>query len=272
MTELGENKPAATMHPSFVGVVRQKQRLKEKLSNISHKIGVYSAKGGVGKTTVAVNIAYTLAKMGFKVGLLDADIDTPNVTLFTGMNEKFDTSRLPLKPVEKHGVKIASTSMIMASEEKPIIWRGPIMVKMLGEFFENTDWGDLDYLILDLPPGSSDAPLTIMQVLDLDGFVIVTTPQRIASINSIRSGIMARKLNVAVLGVIENMSDGIESGNTKDVVNALDTGLLGTIKLDGRFNSYSDRGRIPVLEDKEIYKIFEDITSKLPGSAAGTGH
>ncbi|MDE1870642.1 MAG: P-loop NTPase [Candidatus Micrarchaeota archaeon] len=271
MEETGNAERPVGMHPSFVGVIRQKERLKEKLSNISHKIGVYSAKGGVGKTTVAVNIAYTLAEMGFRVGLLDADIDTPNVALFVGSEDKFDTSKMPLKPVEKYGVKIASTSMLATNPERPIIWRGPMMVKMLGEFFENTDWGNLDYLILDLPPGSSDTPLTIMQVLDLDGFVIVTTPQRIASINSIRSGIMAKKLNIAILGVVENMSDGSESKSTRDVISALDTGLLGVVKLDGRFNSYSDTGKVPVLEDDEIYKTFEGIVIKLPGSFDGKG-
>jgi ATP-binding protein involved in chromosome partitioning len=264
---MAEEETSPRMHPSFVGVIRQKERLREKLSNIRHKIGIYSAKGGVGKTTIAVNIAYVLAKMGFKVGLLDADIDTPNVSLFIGMEDRLDSPKLPLIPIEKHGVKIASTSILMTDPEKPIIWRGPMMVKMLGEFFENTEWGELDYLILDLPPGSSDAPLTIMQVLDLDGFVIVTTPQRIAAINSIRSGLMAKRLNVAILGVVENMSDGEISKNTNDVVEKLETELLGTVRFDVKFNSLSDTGKVPVLEDNEIYRVFEGIVSKLPGGS-----
>ena len=252
----------ATMHPSFVGVIRQKERLKEKLAGIKHKIGIYSAKGGVGKTTVAVNIAYALSNKGFRVGLLDADIDTPNVSLFLGIDGKMDPN-LPLKPIEHRGVKVASSAMLAQSAEKPIIWRGPMMVKMLGEFFENTNWGELDYLILDLPPGSSDTPLTIMQVLDLDGFVIVTTPQKIAAINSIRSGLMAKRLNVALLGVVENMSSGIVSESTKRVVESLDAEFLGIVRSDGRFNTYSDSGKIPVLEDREIMDVFEGIVSKL---------
>jgi ATP-binding protein involved in chromosome partitioning len=251
------------MHPSFVGVIRQKERLRAKLSNIKHKIGIYSAKGGVGKTTVAVNIAYALSRKGFKVGLLDADIDTPNVSLFLGITEKMDTTSLPLKPIEMHGVKVASTAMLMESAEKPIIWRGPMMVKMLGEFFENTEWGELDYLILDLPPGSADTPLTIMQVLELDGFIIVTTPQRIAAINSIRSGIMAKRLNVALLGVVENMSDGTVSDNTKHVMESLGAELLGVIKSDDKFNIYSDSGKVPVLEDKDTSALFESIIGKI---------
>jgi len=158
--------------------------------------------------------------------------------------------------------------MIVNDAEKPIIWRGPMIAKMLGDFFENTDWGELDYLIIDLPPGTSDSPLTIMQLLELDGFVIVTTPQRIAAMNSIRSGLMAKRLNSSLLGVIENMSDGngVISKSTQNVLEKLDVVLLGSVKLDGRYNSYSDIGKVPVLEDDEIYQTFEDIVSLLPGN------
>jgi ATP-binding protein involved in chromosome partitioning len=263
---MAEEQLAPGMHPSFMGVIRQKERLRERLAGIRHKIGVYSAKGGVGKTTVSVNIAFALARMGFRVGLLDADIDTPNVSLFTGVDVGFKDAYIPIRPIEKDGVKIVSTSMLVSDPNKPIIWRGPMMVKMLGEFFENTDWGELDYLILDLPPGSSDTPLTIMQVLGLDGFVIVTTPQRIAAVNSIRSGLMAKRLSVGLLGVVENMSGEAVSQNTEDVMRALDAGLLGSVRLDARFNSMSDAGKVPVLEDDGLYAIFREIARKLPGA------
>lgn len=261
MTE--ETASTTPMHPSFVGVIRQKERLREKLSNIKHKIGIYSAKGGVGKTTVAVNLAFALSKRGFKVGLLDADIDTPNVPLFLGMKEKMDISGFPLKPLEKEGVKVASTAMVVDDIKKPIIWRGPIIVKMLGDFFENTDWGALDYLIIDMPPSTSDSPLTVMQVLELDGFVIVTTPQKIAAINSIRSGLMAKRLNVPLIGVVENMTGEAVSSNTNDVLSALETELLGTVRFDDKYNKYSDSGKIPVLEDLEILKTFNRIVDKI---------
>jgi ATP-binding protein involved in chromosome partitioning len=251
-----ENKP---MHPSFVNVIRQKERIRDKLSKIKHKIGIYSAKGGVGKTTIAVNLAYALVKKGFKVGLLDADIDTPNVSLFLGIDEKIDTSSFPLKPLEKNGLKVASTSMIVDEVRRPIIWRGPIITKMLGDFFENMDWGELDYLVLDLPPGTSDAPLTIMQLLEMDGFIIVTTPQKIASVNSIRSGLMAKRLNVPIIGLVENMSGEEISDNTKEVIKALGTELMGVVKFDENYNKYSDCGKIPVMEDLEILKSFEKI-------------
>ncbi len=254
--------PTPGMHPSFMRVIQQRQRVKEKLSNIKHKIGVYSAKGGVGKTTVSINLAYALSKKGFKVGLLDADIDCPNVTMFLGMDEKMEPV-LPLKPIEKEGVKIASTAMLVDELKRPIIWRGPIIVKMLGDFFENTEWGDLDYLIVDLSPGTSDSPLTIMQVLDLDGFIIVTTPQKVAGINSIRSGLKAKRLNVSILGVVENMSDGKPSEKTMEVVKTLDTELLGTVSRKNSIADLTDNGKVHVLEDKEVEKEFGAIIGKI---------
>jgi Mrp family chromosome partitioning ATPase len=259
-----EGPPAPTpgMHPSFMRVIQQRQRVKEKLSNIKHKIGVYSAKGGVGKTTIAINLAYTLMKEGFKVGLLDADIDCPNITLFLNINEKMDP-HAPLHPIEKDGIKIASTAMLVDEVKRPIIWRGPIVTKMLGDLFEHTDWGPLDYLIIDLSPGTSDSPLTIMQLLELDGFIIVTTPQKIAAVNSVRSGLMAKRLGAHVLGVVENMSDGTPSSETLDVVSALQTELLGFVKANDLFNKCSDAGKVPVMEDKATYDSFKDIVKKI---------
>lgn len=254
--------PQPGMHPSFARVIQQKQRIKSKLSNIKHKIGVYSAKGGVGKTTIAINLAYSLAKRGFKVGLLDADIDCPNVTMFLGIKDMMEPI-LPLKPISYEGVKVASTAMLVDELKRPIIWRGPIITKMLGDFFENTEWGNLDYLVVDLSPGSSDGPLTIMQVLDLDGFVIVTNPPRVAGINSIRSGLMAKRLMTPILGVVENMSDGKPSASTMDVVSTLETELLGTVKRDQRFADLTDTSKVHVLEDKGFAMEFESIVDKL---------
>jgi ATP-binding protein involved in chromosome partitioning len=253
------------MHPSFAKTIMQREALKKKLSSIKHIIGVYSAKGGVGKTTTAVNLAFTLSAMGFKVGLLDADIDCPNLTMFLGIGERIDTSHFPLQPIMKDGVKVASTAMLVDEISRPIIWRGPMVTKMLNEMFDNVDWGILDYLVIDLSPGTSDAPLTIMQLLPLDGFVIVTTPQKIAGLNSTRSGLMAKRLNVAVLGVVENMSSGIASESTKEAVRVLGTELLGTVSQNPLFNFMSDGGKIPVLQDEKIRKEFEEIAKKIIG-------
>ncbi|MEM3227830.1 MAG: P-loop NTPase [Candidatus Micrarchaeaceae archaeon] len=250
------------MHPSFANVIRQKARVKASLAAIKHKIGVYSAKGGVGKTTIAVNLAYTLRNMGFKVGLLDADIDCPNITLFLGIEEKM-VPEYPLKPLVKEGVKVASTAMVVDEVKKPIIWRGALITKMLGDFFENTDWGELDYLIIDLPPGTSDAPLTVMQLLDMDGFIIVTTPQKIAAINSIRSGLMAKRLNIAVLGVVENMSGKEASAASLLAAKELQTEMLGLVERNEKFAQLSDSGRIPIFEDGQIAAEFKAIAENI---------
>jgi ATP-binding protein involved in chromosome partitioning len=260
-----EEKTEGKMHPSFLKVIERREKIKQKLAKIKHKIGVYSAKGGVGKTTTAVNIAYTLSKMGFKVGILDADIDCPNVAMFVGITEQINVESFPMYPVEKNGVKIISTAMVVDEVRRPIIWRGPMVSKMITEFLENTEWGDLDYLIIDLPPGTSDAPLTIMQTLPMDGFVIVTNPQKIAAINSTKSGLMAKRLSTALLGVIENMSTGTASSNTKEVIEILQTDFLGTIKMDASFNKYSDEGKVPVLENPELAKDYAEIVKKLIG-------
>ncbi len=239
----------------------QKEAVKENMSKIKNKIGVYSAKGGVGKTTVAINLAYTLKEKGFKVGLLDADIDCPNVPLFLNMNKIYLEE---IKPIEFNGVYILSTSFFTDDEKRPIIWRGPLIAKMVDEFLEHAQWPELDYLIVDLPPGTSDAPLSLMQLLDLNGFLLVTTPQRIAAINTIRSGLMAKRLNMHIYGVIENMSSNEPKG-ALEVAKSLDCKFLGSIRENKKISELEDSGKIPVIEDNEIKKEFENIANKLLG-------
>lgn len=255
-----EQKPPVA-HPSILKVIDQRKRVKERLSGIKNKVGVYSAKGGVGKTTTAVNLAFTLKSMGYSVGLLDADIDCPNVAMFIGIDKMADDS-YPLKPIDKDGVKIISTAMFVDDNKKPIIWRGPMIGKMIADFLENTEWGNLDYLIIDLPPGTSDAPLSIIQLLDLKGFVLVTTPQHIPAINAIRSGMMAKRLGVPLIGVVENMSTGLPRGGT-EVATTLGCDLLGVIKNNPILSETSDAGKIAVIEDKQIREEYLSIAKKI---------
>lgn len=248
-------------HQSILQVLEQKKRIKERMAGVKHRIGVYSAKGGVGKSTVAVNLAFALKSMGYGVGLLDADIDCPNITMLLGIGQKFP-DEYPLRPFEKDGVRVLSTAMFVDDDKKPIIWRGPIIGKMIREFLENSDWGGLDYLIIDLPPGTSDAPLSIIQLLDLDGFLLVTTPQHIAAMNTIRSGMMAKRLGVAVLGVVETMSDGEPSG-AEEVASAMKCEVLGSIRYNKKFADLGDAGLVPVNEDAEIKGEFIRIIKKI---------
>lgn len=253
-----------TIHPSFIGTITKRDLVKKKLSGIKHKIGIYSAKGGVGKTTISINMAYTLKDKGYKVGLLDADIDCPNIPLALGITDKINATRLPIDTYKKDGLEISSTGMLVGDIEKPIIWRGPIVAKMIDDFLINTKWSeDLDYLIIDLPPGTSDSPLSIMQLLDLDGIILVNTPQRIASENSIRAGLMAKRMNIHIYGVIENMSGEDASKFTEDVLNKLDTKLLGKIPYDKKFDELSDESAVGVEADPSINERFSSIINNL---------
>ncbi len=260
MTDDPSQTTQPAMHPSFLRVLNQKKEIKERLSGIKHKIGIYSAKGGVGKTTVAVNLAFALKSMGYRVGLLDADVDTPNLNLFLGISGTMEAV-YPLKPIEKDGVKVLSTAMFVDEETKPIIWRGPMIGKMISEFFNNTEWGELDYLILDLSPGTSDAPLSIMQLLDMDGFILVTTPQHIAAVNAIRSARMIKRMGISLIGVVENMSDGSAKG-AGEVADALGCDLLGTIRENKEIGELSDRGTVPVLANSRFMDQFISIAKR----------
>ena len=188
----------------------QKRAISETLSRIGYKIGVYSGKGGVGKTTVAVNLAVTLANDGASVGILDVDIDCPNVIRAMKVAEAPTVGEdKKMVPPHRFGVKVMSMGFFQQDEEEAIIWRGPMIHNAINQLLQSTDWGELDYLVIDLPPGTSDAPLTVMQALDMDGFVVVTTPQELAKIDAIRSVNMIKKLRIDVLGVVENFSGEI---------------------------------------------------------------
>ena len=236
----------------------QRRKVGENLGKIKNKIAVYSGKGGVGKTTIAVNLAVLLAQRGHSVGLLDADIDCPNVIrmlhMHSGPSSDDDGKIIP---AEKHGVKVMSMGFFQKNELEAIIWRGPMIHNAINQFLELTSWGDLDYLVVDLPPGTSDAPLTIMQVLKLDGFVVVTTPQDLSFVDAVRSINMIRKMNVNILGVVENMSGEIFGQGAGEAI----SDRLG-IKFLGRFElhrAFSDMSAPVVLRDEGIRKQFGEV-------------
>ena len=236
----------------------QKRSISDALSKIRYKIGVYSGKGGVGKTTVAVNLAVALAHEGEKVGILDVDIDCPNVVRAMTVTERpMVAPDHKILPSEKFGVKVMSMGFFQENEDEAIIWRGPMVHNAINKLLQSTNWGELDYLIVDLPPGTSDAPLTVMQTLDLDGFIVVTTPQELAKIDAKRSINMIRKLQVNVLGVVENLSGGIfGSGAGEDLANEMGLAFLGRLELR---SEYRDMDKPTVLKEKSVLDEYLNI-------------
>ena len=243
----------------------QRRAISRSLGKIKTKIGVYSAKGGVGKTTVAVNLAAHLAREGYAVGLLDADIDTPNAPEVLGAGAPPDSADGRIVPAEAFGVKAVSMSYFQQKPEEAIIWRGPMIHNAINQFLQMTDWGELDFLVVDMPPGTSDAPLTVMQVLAMDGFVVVTTPQSLAALDAKRSINMIRKLNVEVLGVVENYTgDVFGSGAGRELADSMDLPFLGEValRLDYRDDSQPTALASPEVA-AEYGAIWEGLRARL---------
>ena len=191
------------------------------ISNIEHIIAIASGKGGVGKSTVAANIAVSLSNMGKNVGLLDLDIYGPSLPITFGVNEQPQmTQAKKLIPIEKDGIKLMSFGFI-SGNETPVIWRGPLVSRMTEQFFRDVEWGNLDFLILDLPPGTGDIQLTLTQKLRLSGAIIITTPQDIALADVRKGADMFKKVNTPVLGVVENMSGYIINGEVKTTASSI---------------------------------------------------
>lgn len=188
----------------------QSEKIESRMSRIKRKIVVMSGKGGVGKTTVTVNLASSLAEMGLKVGVLDTDVHGPNVGKMFGVENEsvFSPDGVVMYPVEaKNGVKIMSLAFVIGDPDEAVIWRGAMKMGAIRQFLGDTEWGDLDYLIIDTPPGTGDEQLTVVQsISDLTGAIIVTTPQSVAILDSRRSVTFARRCGVPIIGVIENMS------------------------------------------------------------------
>lgn len=196
----------STADVSFTHKILKPSAPGEGMPDLGNVIPVYATKGGVGKSTVAVNLAASLALDGAKVGLFDADIHGPNVPLMMGVRDATAQAKdKKLIPITAHGVKLMSWGFL-ADESKPMIWRGPLVNAALKQSLRDTLWGDLDYLVVDLPPGTGDASLTLIQNVPLAGVVVVTTPQAAALVDGIKGIQMFRKMNVPILGLVENMS------------------------------------------------------------------
>ena len=238
----------------------QRRAITSSLKGVSHTIGVYSGKGGVGKTTVAVNLAVTLAQDGARVGILDVDIDCPNVVRAMKVFEPPEMGEdKKLTPPERFGVRVMSMGFFQKKEDEAIIWRGPMVHNAINQLLQSTSWGELDYLIVDLPPGTSDAPLTVMQTLSLDGFVVVTTPQELAIVDARRSINMINTLKVSVLGVVENFSgDVFGRGGGESLAKELGLPFLGRFELR---SDYLDTSKPTVLLSSDVRGEYEAVAA-----------
>jgi len=246
---------------------------KQKLEGVKHIIAVASGKGGVGKSTVSVNLAVALAKQGHKVGLIDADVHGPSLPMMMKVSATpIANDDRKIVPIVSYGVKCISMGLLVDKDE-PIIWRGPMVMGVIRQFFQTVAWGELDYLIVDLPPGTGDAQLTMVQAVDLSGAVIVTTPQAIAVQDAIRGVEMFKKLEVPILGIVENMSfltlpDGslvhpFGQGGGFETSLRYKVPLLAQLPLDERIRLGGDMGTPVALSDEDCSKAFVDIAKTI---------
>ena len=210
---------------------------------IKNIVAVASGKGGVGKSTVSVNLAVSLAQSGARVGLLDADIYGPNIPIMMGVDAMPPVEAGKLIPAEAHGVRFMSMGFLLPPEQA-LIWRGPMLHKAIQQLFTDVDWGELDYMIVDLPPGTGDAQLSLAQIAPLSGGLIVTMPQMVSVADARRGAAAFEQLEVPILGVIENMSGEVFGhGGGETAARELDTDLLGVIALEAEISASGDRGR-----------------------------
>jgi ATP-binding protein involved in chromosome partitioning len=241
---------SATPHSTAQDAVAQDPDL---IPEVQHVVAVASGKGGVGKSTVAANLSIALAQAGYRVGLLDADIYGPSMPMMFGIQEQPLVERERLIPFEKYGVRLMSLGFVL-DDDTPVIWRGPMVMRAIEQLLADVEWGPLDYLIVDLPPGTGDAQLTISQKVPLSGAVIVTTPQDISLIDARKGLAMFQKVNVPVVGIIENMStfvcphcgeatDIFKRGGGERTSEALGCPFLGRIPLDPAIVEGGDSGR-----------------------------
>jgi len=256
----------------------ERQKLLSRLCKINQKIIVLSGKGGVGKSTVSVNLAFGLLKAGKRVGLLDVDIHGPSIPTMLGLkNHRPKANQEGIVPLEVKGLKVMSVGLFLSNQDEAIIWRGPLKMGVIKQFLMDVNWGDLDYLIIDSPPGTGDEPLSVCQLIgDITGALIVTTPQRVAAVDVRKSITFCQQLNVPILGVIENMSGFVcpkcgeltmimGNGGGRLICQDMGVRFLGSLPIDPSIVEACDNGK--VFLDEYVFnpnvKLMEEIVQKI---------
>jgi ATP-binding protein involved in chromosome partitioning len=256
--------------------------LPKRFANLGRVIAISSGKGGVGKSTVAVNLAVALAQGGARVGLMDADIYGPNIPRMMGVSGQPSVINEKMIPLEAHGVKLISLGM-MIEPDQPAIWRGPIVMKIINQFLVDVAWGQLDYFIVDMPPGTGDAQLSLVQATNVDGAIIVTTPQDVSVGDALRGVKMFQRVDVPVLGIVENMSwfecphcgkpsALFGSGGGERLARSLELPLLGQVPLYPRVMEGGDAGKPIVTADasSSAAKALTGIATRVAESVGAT--
>jgi Mrp family chromosome partitioning ATPase len=276
--EMSQKERAAFMAASEKGEAQPASPI----NHISHVVAVLSGKGGVGKSSVAAMLAVALRRQGKQVGVLDADITGPSIPMMFGLHDQPSMSPLGIMPVETEtGIKVMSINLLLSSEDQAVIWRGPLISNAIKQFWRDVAWGKLDYLVVDLPPGTSDASLTVMQSIPLSGVVLVTSPQDLAGMVVRKAAQMAQKMGAPIIGLVENMSYALcpECGHEIQVFGpsqALQTAtrlgvpLLGRLPLDPELACSCDAGQIERYETPSFEPIVEPLVESAPDFSLGT--
>jgi len=251
------------------------------IPGVKNLIAIGSGKGGVGKTTVAVNLAITLARSGRKVGLMDADVYGPNVPVMMGVNRTPLSHGERIQPLENFGIRLMSMGFLNPGD-KPLVWRGPMLHSVMQQFLRGVDWGELDFLIVDLPPGTGDVQLSLMQTAPVTGAIIVTTPSTVALDDARKAVHMFYQVKVPVLGLVENMSylinpsngqkiDVFGSGGGKRTADEMGIRFLGEIPLDPEIRVGGDSGKPVALQNDLFREIADQVATLAAESAQATG-
>lgn len=265
-----------------MALFQENPKIGQRLERIKNRLLVFSGKGGVGKSTVAANVALALAKNGLRVGALDVDIHGPDLAKMLGVEgRKLEGSEDGIRPVRvRENLSLVSMSFLTQGPDSPVIWRGPMKMKVIEQFLGDVEWGDLDWLVIDSPPGTGDEPLSVAQFVPATGAVIVTTPQEVSVLDSRKAVVFAQRLQLKVLGIVENMSGFVcpHCGKTSDLFKTgggeraaaeMDVPFLGRIPIDPRIVVSGDAGRPFVIEAEgsDAGRAFSKIVDKIVAGA-----